>query len=199
MYKKKILIIIGFIISVCIIGISVYKIIETSNKVNQDSNGEVLNKNTKIKEDLKIEDEKEETETKKNEVIIDDDLESLKKEILNDNNSVINLETCSDNGLKDENGLPKFEKSTINLSNKSLDVILNKLRQSTNVEVLPTGKTCPSYIFEVTTNIDGNESKIMSVMYSDDEKSLLVGIKGTGYVYHYENESDLSNLLETLK
>ena len=44
MEKKKILIIIGFVVSICLIGLSVYKIIETSNKVNSDKNGEVVNK-----------------------------------------------------------------------------------------------------------------------------------------------------------
>lgn len=66
MDKKKVLIIIGFIISILIIGLSVYKIIETSNKVNQDSNREVLNKNTKIKEDLKDNDENKKGEIKNN-------------------------------------------------------------------------------------------------------------------------------------
>ena len=44
MEKKKVLIIAGFVISICLIGLSVYKIIETSNKVNSDKNGEVVNK-----------------------------------------------------------------------------------------------------------------------------------------------------------
>ena len=52
MNKERIIVIIGIIISVVIIGLSVYMIIDAADKVNQDCNGTVLNKNTKVKEDL---------------------------------------------------------------------------------------------------------------------------------------------------
>ena len=54
MEKKKTLIIVGFVVSICLIGLSAYKIIDISNKVSKDKNGEVLNK-TKVKGDLEEE------------------------------------------------------------------------------------------------------------------------------------------------
>ena len=56
MNKKKILIIMGFVISALVICFSIYKIVEKKNIVDKDSKGEVLNKHTKIKEDIKNDD-----------------------------------------------------------------------------------------------------------------------------------------------
>lgn len=53
MNKKKILIIVVFVISICIIGLSVYKIIEKKNIIDKDPKGEVLDEKNKIKEDIK--------------------------------------------------------------------------------------------------------------------------------------------------
>ena len=51
--KLKIVIIILMIVLVCITGLCVFLVIDVLNKVKQDSNGEVLNKHIKIKEDIK--------------------------------------------------------------------------------------------------------------------------------------------------
>ena len=60
MEKKKVLIIVGFVASIFLIGLSIFMIINKLNEVSKDSNGEVLNKNTKIKEDLKTDCPKQE-------------------------------------------------------------------------------------------------------------------------------------------
>ena len=51
MEKKKVLIIVGFVASIFLIGLSIFMIINKSNEVSKDSNGEVLN-NTKVKGDV---------------------------------------------------------------------------------------------------------------------------------------------------
>lgn len=89
----------------------------------------------------------------------------------------------------------------IELSNDSLNVIVDKLKTAASVEKnVPTGFIgCPprniTYVINKTKSNDGDKKFI--VMYGDDT-TLLVGYNQVGYVYHFNNASEINNLLENL-
>lgn len=87
------------------------------------------------------------------------------------------------------------------LSNDSVEQIVNKLKLATRVEKdIPVGYLgCPpqniTYIINNTKTNDGNKKLI--VMYGYDS-TLFVGYNQIGYVYHYNNASEINNFLENL-
>lgn len=120
--------------------------------------------------------------------------DELEKELINkinsDSNTNVYLSTCED-----------FNTQDIVISTISISEVIKKLKTADSVEEIATSTFCPAYRFSITSNKGSdNESKdLMSIVYGNDRKTLLVGINDTGYAYHFASENELDHFLENLK
>lgn len=89
----------------------------------------------------------------------------------------------------------------VELSNDSINVIIDKLKTAVRVDKdAPVGFIgCPpkdiTYVINKTKTNDGDKKFIVMYGYS---KSLYVGYNEIGYVYYFNNDSEINNLLENL-
>lgn len=135
--------------------------------------------------------------------VVNFDYEALEDELVKlietDENTKAYISTCKDNGL-DENNNPKLDIDNKELSVDSVVEVVNKLKKANKVEKATSSRTCPAYIYLVTTDINGDNRKDnFLVDYGEDKTSLLVGYKDEGYAFYYDNSDELKGFLENLK
>ena len=125
--------------------------------------------------------------------------DELVKLIEKDENTKAYISTCKDNGV-DENNNPNLDIDNKELSIDSVMEVVNKLKQANKVEKTTSARTCPAYIYLITTDIDGENRKDHFLLdYGEDKTSLLVGYKDEGYAFYYNSSDELKGFLENLK
>lgn len=168
------------------------------DKVMKDKNSsESINdkneeKNTNLEKKENIEEDNNNTVKYEDSTGINYD--ELEKELINkvnsDSNTNVYLSTCED-----------FNTKNTVISSTSISEVIQKLKIAYLVEELTTSKFCPVYSFSITSNMESekNRKDLMSIVYGDDRKILLVGINDKGYAYHFTSENELDHFLENLK
>lgn len=197
MNKKKVLIIVGIILALCIIGFSVYKIVETTNTVNKDNEVEENNKEKTKKEDNSNKNNFEyNAEINTN----DFDYDSMSSDIktqLQDNEVNAYIVTCKNEG---DVSSPNFVTNYQLISNDSFDTTITKLKGSTSYnENITASFMCPEYSYLIG-KVENNAvvSKIMTLNYNHN-KMLIVGYDGIGYAFKYDTDDEIENFIHDLK
>lgn len=92
---------------------------------------------------------------------------------------------CDCSKVKSETDVDKAVCTEYSVSNEDFIRIIDKLENTADVKVLPTGTTCSSYVF---ASYDSKDKEIISGFVSDDQKSILAGYNDEGYAFDYKEK-----------
>lgn len=103
------------------------------------------------------------------------------------------LTKCDCSKVKGETDAEKAVCTNYSVSNDLFISIIDKLKQTKDAKVLPTGAICTTYSFE---SYDENGREIIMGFTGDNNKSILVGYKEEGYVFNYDK--DITSFFESI-
>lgn len=103
------------------------------------------------------------------------------------------LTKCDCSKVKGETDAEKAVCTNYSVSNDLFISIIDKLKQTKDAKVLPTGAICTTYSFE---SYDENGREIIMGFTGDNNKSILVGYKEEGYVFDYDK--DVTSFFESI-
>ncbi|MBR5662857.1 MAG: hypothetical protein IKX00_04305 [Bacilli bacterium] len=146
-----------------------------SNKNNNSSNKEDINKLPK-------------TDKAYNDIL---DYTVISSKVKNAKKNV--LIKCDCSKVKDEGSADKAVCSKYTVSNDLFLSIIDKLKQTKDAQVLPTGSVCSVYSFE---SDDENGKRIIFGFTGDNLKNILVSYDGEGYAFDYDK--DLTSFFESI-
>jgi len=102
---------------------------------------------------------------------------------------------------------PETEYTNIEVSNNTIDTIINKLKTAKSIDknVTYSWFGCPpksiTYYISVNSN---NQSQVQNQMifslnYANGDDILLVGYNQNGYAFHFNNNEEINNIIESLQ
>ena len=179
---------------------------------NDVEDKEYNSNNENIKEDNSEINNNDET-TKENENIINNinidfdfnEMENTLKTNINDEKITSFVQKCIDKGTE-ETG-PSADYENIEVSNNTIDIILNKLKTAKSIdnEITYSWLGCPPksityYISVNSTNVETVHSqRVFSLNYANGNDMLLVGYNNKGYAFHFYSSEDINYFIESLK
>lgn len=135
------------------------------------------------------EEKKEIVETKLNYNF--DELNDLKEELNKEEINAYLLRCLESDGL--------FDKTSVKVSDKSLDIIINKLKKAEEYKESEEEFT-GCYPNNISYYIGKDEDTIIfNLNYSSDENTLIIKYNDKSYRFIYNSKSDLINFIENLK
>lgn len=200
------LIIIIIILSIAVISLIGYISYDKYFNKNNQNNNITTNDKTDNKNEK---DELEDTETENNNDnnIVNSNSSNLDffnfnelKTVLEKDNNKIYKETCTQ--LSEGNGesLGEFDYQKNELSKNTIDTIVKKLNSAKSLEKEITYSSFGCSPRGISYYVENNNTeRIFSIIYADDEKTLLVGYNNSGYAFTFETKDELNNFIENLK
>lgn len=172
-------------------------------------NNDNTNKQTKISKTTKEDNTKKTKETEDNSINDEFDFEELSNTLHSSiqNESITTFITKCENKTVNQGEPPETEYTNIEVSNNTIDTIINKLKTAKSIDknVTYSWFGCPpksiTYYISVNSN---NQSQVQNQMifslnYANGDDILLVGYNQNGYAFHFNNNEEINNIIESLQ
>ena len=172
-------------------------------------NNDNTNKQTKISKTIKEDNTKKKKETENNSINDEFDFEELSNTLHSSiqNESITTFLSKCEIKNPNTNEPPETEYTNIEVSNNTIDTIINKLKTAKSIDknVTYSWFGCPpksiTYYISVNSN---NQSQVQNQMifslnYANGDDILLVGYNQNGYAFHFNNNEEINNIIESLQ
>jgi len=105
------------------------------------------------------------------------------------------------------NGLPETEQNNTEVSNNTIDTIINKLKTAKSIdkEITYSWIDCPPKSITYYVSVNSNDQSqvhsqsVFSLNYANGNDILLVGYNNKGYAFHFNSSEEISGFIESLK